>query len=220
MARGGPARYHAHESYIGAESTMQRETSASFGFAAPNWLEELLEQEQETLRRSPDERMALAVRLARENVAHDLGGPFGAAVFDAQGQLLGAGVNLVMAERCSLLHAEVVALMLAQRRAGRYDLSAGGQEHCSLFSSVEPCMMCQGAVLWSGVSELVCGARDEDARQAGFDEGVKPERWWRQFEQRGIAVVRDVLRERAAEVLREYVERGGVIYNAGRGQKE
>jgi len=75
--------------------------------------------------------------------------------------------------------------------------------------------MCFGAVPWSGVTRLVCGARDEDARSIGFDEGPKLANWVEALEQRGITVVRDVLREQAANVLREYADTGGTIYNPG-----
>jgi tRNA(Arg) A34 adenosine deaminase TadA len=74
-----------------------------------------------------------------------------------------------------------------------------------------------GELLAPGVRHLVCGARDEDASAIGFDEGEKPIQWVPALERRGITVVRDVLREEAASVLREYVENGGEIYNARRG---
>ncbi|CAA9463261.1 MAG: hypothetical protein AVDCRST_MAG14-2813 [uncultured Rubrobacteraceae bacterium] len=73
--------------------------------------------------------------------------------------------------------------------------------------------MCLGAVPWSGVRSLLCGARGEDAEEIGFDEGTKPDRWVRSLEKRGIVVTRDVLRREAASVLREYARRGGEIYN-------
>jgi tRNA(Arg) A34 adenosine deaminase TadA len=187
--------------------------SRHFEFALPDWLAGAEPDPQERYE-TPEDRMGLAVRLARQNVEHTLGGPFGAAVFDPAGRPVSVGVNLVLAEQCAVLHAEVVALVLAQRRLGRFDLSDGGREACSLASSTEPCMMCQGAVLWSGVRELLCGARDEDARAVGFEEGIKPGDWAARFRERGVEVTRDVLRRQAADVLREYVDRGGVIYNA------
>jgi tRNA(Arg) A34 adenosine deaminase TadA len=136
-------------------------------------------------------------------------------VFDDSGKLISLGVNIVEASNCSVLHAEIVAIALAQKALGRYDLSDGGKEHYELVASTEPCAMCFGAVPWSGVSRLVCGARDEDARSIGFDEGPKLANWVKAMEQRGITVVRDVLRDEAAAVLREYGEGGGTIYNAG-----
>ena len=75
--------------------------------------------------------------------------------------------------------------------------------------------MCLGAIPWSGVRSVVCGARDEDARSIGFDEGYKPPDWINSLESRRISVVRDVLREEAKAVLLEYERRDGLIYNAG-----
>lgn len=73
--------------------------------------------------------------------------------------------------------------------------------------------MCLGAIPWSGVSRLVCGARDEDARRIGFDEGDKPSDWIGRLRKRGIEVVRDVSRTEAVSVLEEYARNGGIIYN-------
>jgi hypothetical protein len=69
----------------------------------------------------------------------------------------------------------------------------------------------------SGVRHLVCGARDEDAAEIGFDEGPKPAEWVKSLEERGITVVRDVCPGEAVSVLRQYAEMGGEIYNARRG---
>jgi predicted metal-dependent phosphoesterase TrpH len=61
----------------------------------------------------------------------------------------------------------------------------------------------------------VCGARDEDARRIGFDEGDKPTNWIANLERRGIEVVRDVARAEATSVLEDYAKSGGMIYNGG-----
>ncbi|WP_217995186.1 hypothetical protein [Methylogaea oryzae] len=76
--------------------------------------------------------------------------------------------------------------------------------------------MCLGATLWSGVKSLLCGARDEDARAIGFDEGPKPADWADQLRRRGIAVTRDVMRDEACKVLQRYKNQGGTIYNPSR----
>ena len=85
-----------------------------------------------------------------------------------------------------------------------------------LVTSTEPCGMCLGALTWSGIQHLVCGARDEDARSIGFDEGPKPENWILELKNRGISVIRDLYREKAKEVLSLYKESGGIIYNGQR----
>jgi tRNA(Arg) A34 adenosine deaminase TadA len=73
-----------------------------------------------------------------------------------------------------------------------------------------------GAVCWSGISKIVCGSRDEDARKIGFDEGPKPQNWVSSLESRGIDVVQDVLRDQATDVLTDYYKNGGLIYNSHR----
>jgi tRNA(Arg) A34 adenosine deaminase TadA len=73
--------------------------------------------------------------------------------------------------------------------------------------------MCLGALPWAGIHSLVCGAREEDARAVGFDEGDKPADWIAGLERRGIRVTRDVRREEARQILEDYVRRGGVVYN-------
>lgn len=76
--------------------------------------------------------------------------------------------------------------------------------------------MCLGAIPWSGVRGVACGARDEDARAIGMDEGSKPPDWARALMSRGIEVHVDICRDEATSVLQDYAGRGGIIYN-GRG---
>lgn len=163
-----------------------------------------------------EKRMELTIELAAKNIKHD-GGPFGAAIFERQtGKLIAPGINLVMQTNCSIVHAEIVALVLAQQKLGNFDLGAEGLPEFELVSSTEPCAMCLGALPWSGIRSLVCGARDEDARSIGFDEGEKPVQWIEALENRSIKVTRDILRDKSKAILQQYVDEGGIIYN-GRG---
>ena len=107
--------------------------------------------------------------------------------------------------------------MISQQVVGHFDLGGEGLPPYELVASTEPCAMCFGAIPWSGVRRLVCGAREEDARCIGFDDGPKTSDWVAALEQRGISVARDVYRDEAAAVLRYYVESGGMIYNARQG---
>ena len=164
-----------------------------------------------------DQAMGLAIDLARENCRRGTGGPFGALVMEsASGRVVAGGVNLVVASHCSIAHAEMVALAVAQQGLRDCDLAAAIPGGCTLVSSAEPCAMCMGALPWSGVTRLVCGARDEDARAAGFDEGDKPADWVDAYARRGIAVTRDRRRAWARAVLLEYAKAGGRIYGPGR----
>ncbi len=182
----------------------------------PLWLEKFLSGARSAYPTIED-RMRFAIELSRLNVEHGTGGPFGAAVFDMRdGSLFAPGVNLVLATNCSVLHAEITALILAQQKAGIFDLNAEGMAPYELVTSTEPCAMCLGAVQWSGIRRLVCGARGEDAEKIGFDEGEKSSTWVEGLERRGISVVREVCRNEAVAVLREYHESGGMIYNPRR----
>lgn len=180
----------------------------------PQWLQAPMPQGDLALE-SAESRMRFAIELARQNVEHKTGGPFGAAVFEAtSGRVVGVGVNLVEASNCSMAHAEMIAIALAQQAVGRYDLSAAGGVY-ELATSTEPCAMCLGAIPWSGLRRVICGARGEDAAAIGFDEGAKPADWVGELHRRGIEVVRDVLRDEARAVLQQYAQAGGLIYNAG-----
>jgi len=161
-----------------------------------------------------EERMRFVLDLARENIATN-GGPFAAAVFEREsGRLLGAGANRVVASGYSCAHAEMLALTLAQRRLGHYDLGDPRFVDCELLSSAEPCLMCLGALLWSGVRHLGYAARGEDVIALGFDEGPKPADWVGELRRRGITVSPDLLRDEACAILRDYQAAGGPIYNA------
>lgn len=161
-----------------------------------------------------DEKLDLAIALARNNVERETGGPFGAAVFEVpSGALVAVGVNSVVRLRNSAMHAEMLALMMAQQQRESFTLAATGSPAHELVTSCEPCAMCLGATLWSGVTRLVFGARREDAEALGFDEGpVFPESH-QYLRDRGIEIVGGIRRDEAQAVLHRYLSRGGTIYN-------
>ena len=182
-------------------------------FNLPAWAKLTVRQQKMPLVSRMD-RMRFVIRLAMENVERGRGGPFGAAVFEAKkGTLVSIGVNIVTIANCSHSHAEMVALANAQKELKNFDLGATGFPEHELVTSCEPCAMCYGAIPWSGVRMLVCGARCEDAEAIGFDEGPKPKAWARALEVRGISVAQNVCRKEAVSVLQEYKKRGGMIYN-------
>ena len=109
--------------------------------------------------------------------------------------------------------AEMVALMIAQQNLGNYTLALPNGPGYELITSTEPCSQCFGALPWSGIQKMVCGARREDAEAVGFDEGPKPENWVEELNARGIEVVRDILRPQACQILKKYMEDGYKIYN-------
>lgn len=162
---------------------------------------------------SDEEKMRLAIRLADENVERGTGGPFGAAVFEKGGHLISVGVNSVVRLNNCTLHAEMVAYQLAQKRITSYTLSADGHPEHELFTSCEPCAMCLGATLWSGVQRVVIAASRDDAIAIGFDEGPVFSESYAYLKERGVDVVHGVLRAEGRAVLERYKAMGGPVYN-------
>ena len=157
-------------------------------------------------------KVGLAIELSRLNVDRRTGGPFGAAVFNADGRLVSIGVNRVVPQTCSIAHAEMMAYMLAQQRLAKFRLNEDGHRY-TLATSSQPCCQCFGATVWAGIDELLIGARAEDVESlTEFDEGPLPADWVGELEKRGIAVRRDILRDDARAVLKSYGELGGVAY--------
>ena len=176
----------------------------------PAWTGDVIDLEQPCA--SDEERMRVAITCARENVLRDTGGPFGAAVFDtATGRIVAVGVNRVVPLNNSSLHAEVVALMIAQAVLGTWTLQDAGA--FELFTSCEPCAMCLGAAHWSGVTRVVYSALRDDARSIDFDEGPVFPQSYEYLRERGMTFTEGVLREDGRAVLRLYRDRGGPIYN-------
>lgn len=175
--------------------------------SVPVWIDEVVRGFRGALE-TDDERMALTIALSRHNIERG-GGPFGATVFLGS-ELVAAGVNLVLGSGLTIAHAEIVAMMRAQRALLDSPRTAGGRY--TLIASTEPCCQCFGALVWSGIEHLTCGANTADAEAIGFDEGPKPPAWVDALQARGISVTQGVRREEARSVLGDYVRRGGTIY--------
>ncbi len=112
--------------------------------------------------------MAEALRLAREGGA--LGEvPVGAVVVK-DGEIIGRGFNAPIFRQDPTAHAEIIALREASRNLGNYRLPG-----CELFVTLEPCVMCSGAIIHARIARVVFGARDPKTGACGsvanlFDE--------------------------------------------------
>lgn len=187
----------------------------AFGAELPPWVDEEVDVARAGLD-SDEGRLRLLNRLAERNVAEGSGGPFAAlAVRIGNGEVVAAGVNLVLASGLSAMHAEVVAISLAQARLGTWDLGALA-DPLELVVNWRPCAMCYGATLWSGVRALmIAGDGPELERLTGFDEGPVRDDWAEQLESRGIRVRLGPIREEAVAVFERYgADPRHTVYNA------
>ncbi|HEX2724091.1 MAG TPA: nucleoside deaminase [Gemmatimonadaceae bacterium] len=178
----------------------------------PEWVDSVVDWKRTY--ESDHDRMRLAIEVSRQNVERASGGPFGAAIFESEtGRAVAVGMNSVVRLNNCVLHAEMMAFMMAQQRLQSFTLNAPGLVAHDLYTSCEPCAMCLGATLWSGVRRVVYGAAREDASMLNFEEGpVFPESYT-YLEERNLRIVRNVLREEARAVLELYRARSGKIYN-------
>lgn len=138
--------------------------------------------------------MGRALELAAEASAHgDI--PVGAVVTDLAGDVVAEGRNLRDLTHDPLAHAEVVALRAAAEALGSWNL-----EHCTLVVTLEPCLMCAGAISQARVGRVVFGAWDDKAGAAGSLYDVLRDR---RLPHRS-EVVGGVRADEAAALLREF----------------
>lgn len=82
--------------------------------------------------------------------------PIGACVLDEKGEMLAASGNLTIANNDPTAHAEILVMRRAARIVGNYRLTG-----CTLYTTIEPCVMCAGALVNARIKRLVFGAHDE-----------------------------------------------------------
>ena len=87
--------------------------------------------------------------------------PVGAVVVK-DGEIIGRGYNQPISGHDPTAHAEVVAMRDAARRMGNYRLTG-----CELYVTLEPCIMCAGAIMHARVARLVYGAADPKTGACG-----------------------------------------------------
>ena len=140
-------------------------------------------------------------------------GPFVAAIYDEKGNLVVKVANSVVNEHCSNNHAEMNAIKEAEKKLNTYDLAP---YNLKLYVTAEPCMMCIGGIMWSGIKEVYYGVPSKSVEEiTGFDEGFKPH-WFREFKKRGIVVYGNIEPELGEKELFNYVKNGKKVYMPSR----
>ncbi|MDD5300287.1 MAG: tRNA adenosine(34) deaminase TadA [Gallionella sp.] len=113
--------------------------------------------------------MKLALELASQSQAAGEV-PVGAVVVK-DGEIVGRGFNAPISRRDPSAHAEMMALRDAAQRLGNYRLVG-----CELFVTLEPCLMCAGAIMHARIARAVYGASDPKTGACGSVLDVFAER--------------------------------------------
>ena len=110
--------------------------------------------------------MLEAIRLGKEGMTNNDGGPFGCVVVKDD-VIIGRGWNCVTSTNDPTAHAEVSAIRDACKNLQSFQL-----EGCEIYTSCEPCPMCLGAIYWARPAKVYFAASREDAASAGFDDSL------------------------------------------------
>ena len=110
------------------------------------------------------EYLKIAIDMARQGISQKCGGPFGAIVV-LDNNIIGKGYNKVTSTQDPTAHAEIVAIRDACSNIKSFQL-----QHCTIYSSCEPCPMCLGAIYWARPDRLVFSLSRVDAATIGFDD--------------------------------------------------
>ena len=141
--------------------------------------------------------MREAIRLARNGMDHNEGGPFGAIVVQ-DGVIVGRGNNRVTSSNDPTAHAEVVAIREACRHLNTFQLT-----DCVIYTSCEPCPMCLGAIYWARPKAVYFACTKSDASVIGFDDSFIYKELYLDFQQRKIPMI-PLLREEALNVFKAW----------------
>lgn len=144
--------------------------------------------------RSDEYYMHRALDQAREGLAAGEV-PVGAVVVDASGEIIGAGYNAPVSGHDPSAHAEIRALRDAGARLGNYRLDG-----CSLYVTLEPCLMCTGAIIHARLARVVYGAAEPRTGMVESKANLFAQPWYNHR----VEVVGGVLAARAARLLRAF----------------
>jgi tRNA(adenine34) deaminase len=120
--------------------------------------------------------------------------PVGAVVV-VSGEVVGRGYNQNIRKNDPSAHAEILALRQAARKIGNYRLTSA-----TVYCTLEPCLMCAGALIWARVSCLVYGARDPKA--GAIDSHLRLAE--AQFSNHRYTVISGILETASAGLLQEF----------------
>ncbi len=157
-----------------------------------------------------EEIMRLGVEEAKRTATEGVGGPFGAAITDEEGNVIAVASNTVLGDCDPTAHAEVNAIREAARKLGTHDLSG-----CTIYATGHPCPMCLSAIIWANIKKAYYGSMPEDADAIGFRDDyiydfIKENDMLHGNEQ--VLELESVGRQECLELFEEYSEQKRQLY--------
>lgn len=144
--------------------------------------------------------MEEAIRLGRQGMQNNEGGPFGCVIVKND-KIIGRGWNRVVGDKDPTAHAEVTAIRDACKNLQAFQLDG-----CEVYTSCEPCPMCMGAIYWARPAKVYFAASRNDAAAAGFDDSMIYEELSAPLEQRSMKMER-IAPEKAVLLFNEWMNK-------------
>ena len=151
--------------------------------------------------------MQKAIDQARKTMNDNVGGPFGAAVIDSEGNVIAVSSNSVLDDHDPTAHAEMNAIRKAGKILGTHDLSG-----YTVVTTAFPCAMCLGAIIWANIKVVVYGARPEDAAAIGFRDAFIYEFINDRFSDTNVLRFDEAYRDNCLTLFEEYNAKNKEIY--------
>lgn len=143
----------------------------------------------------------IAIELSKKAVY-----PYGAIIVK-NGEIIGRSDIDIPVSKTAFSHAELRAIENAMEHLGGHLCAEGGKD-CVIYSSCEPCAMCMGAILYTGIEKLVYGATLEDSKECVNEILVKAQDIANNCTNRKIEIISEVHRDKAIAVLKNFKEQG------------
>jgi guanine deaminase len=149
------------------------------------------------MRRMKTRFMREAIRISREMMRRNQGGPFGAVIV-RRGRIIARGWNQVTSQNDPTAHAEIVAIRRACARLRTFHLP-----DCEIYTSCEPCPMCLAAIYWARLKKVYYANTRRDAARIEFDDDFIYRELARPISRRRLPM-EQLLRREAARVFAEW----------------
>lgn len=141
--------------------------------------------------------MLEAIKLSRNGLRNNEGGPFGCVVVKDD-TIVGRGNNRVTSANDPTAHAEIVAIRDACKNLNSYQLDG-----CEIYTSCEPCPMCLGAIYWARPKIVYYANNRSDAAAIGFDDSMIYDEMQMDLDKRKIPI-KSLGREEALKIFEEW----------------
>lgn len=140
--------------------------------------------------------MKLALRKA--NIAKNiLEVPIGAIIVDENFNIIASGYNTKEKTKNTLNHAEMIAIKKASKNLNNWRL-----ENCTLYTTLEPCPMCMGAIINSRIKRVVYGAKDKKAGACGSKLNLN------EFNlNHKVEITENILEDECSKILSDFFKR-------------